>query len=270
MTVSNSILVLGAGELGSVVLRALAAHSQRRSNTITVVLRPTSTSSIDAPKQARTSEFKSLGISTLAGDIVHATEAELSTLFTPFDTIIGCTGMTCPAGTQLKLARAVLASHTRRYIPWQFGVDYDVIGRGSSQDLFSEQLDVRELLRKQSGTEWVIVSTGLFMSFLRVVAEVVLAAPEAHGVVFTAGETSSYGRVAEVVEKVLALEVEREEWTVERLRQDSAQDPENGMKKYRVVFAEGKGVAWDTEHTFNVQRGMGLQGVEDWARLNLS
>ena len=107
-------------------------------------------------------------------------------------------------------------------------------------------------------------------SVRRVVAEVVLAAPEAHGVVFTAGETSSYGRVAEVVEKVLALEVEREEWTVERLRQDSAQDPENGMKKYRVVFAEGKGVAWDTEHTFNVQRGMGLQGVEDWARLNLS
>jgi len=54
----------------------------------------------------------------------------------------------------------------KRYFPWQFGVDYDVIGRGSAQDLFDEQLDVRDLLRGQSGTEWVVVSTGMFMSFL--------------------------------------------------------------------------------------------------------
>jgi len=53
----------------------------------------------------------------------------------------------------------------KRYFPWQFGVDYDVIGRGSAQDLFDKQLDVRHLLRGQSGTEWVVVSTGMFMSF---------------------------------------------------------------------------------------------------------
>lgn len=61
----------------------------------------------------------------------------------------------------------------KRYIPWQFGVDYDIIGRGSAQDLFDEQLDVRDLLRSQgnsssssSKTRWAIISTGMFTSFL--------------------------------------------------------------------------------------------------------
>ena len=52
----------------------------------------------------------------------------------------------------------VLEADVKRYFPWQFGVDYDVIGRGSAQDLFDEQLDVRDLLRSQNRMEWVIVS----------------------------------------------------------------------------------------------------------------
>ena len=51
-------------------------------------------------------------------------------------------------------------------MPWQFGVDYDVLGKGSAQDLFNEQLEVRELLRAQRATEWIIISTGMFTSFL--------------------------------------------------------------------------------------------------------
>lgn len=82
--------------------------------------------------------------------------------------------MSLPRGTQLKITRAVLAASTssggkvRHYIPWQFGLDYDVIGRASKQDLFDEQLDVRGLLRSQQGegVKWTIVSTGMFMSFL--------------------------------------------------------------------------------------------------------
>jgi hypothetical protein len=58
-----------------------------------------------------------------------------------------------------------LQARIPRYFPWQFGVDFDVIGRGSPQDIFDAQLDVRELLRSQQQTEWVI-STGMFMSYL--------------------------------------------------------------------------------------------------------
>ena len=207
------------------------------------------------------------------------------------------------AGTQLKIARAVLAAKVRRYIPWQFGVDYDVIGRGSAGDLFTEQLDVRDLLRGQEGTQWVIVSTGLFVSFLfepsfgvvsedrstvralgswqnevtvtaprdigTVVAEIVWAATEARGVVFTAGETVSYGRLAGILERVWGSEVRREEWGVGMLKEELDRNPGDGMKKYRVVFAEGRGVAWSEEETFNKERGLRLQGVEDWVRENM-
>lgn len=50
--------------------------------------------------------------------------------------------------------------------PWQFGVDFEAIGRGGPLDIFDAQLDVRELLRSQDKTEWVVISTGMFMSYL--------------------------------------------------------------------------------------------------------
>ena len=78
-----------------------------------------------------------------------------------------CVGFAAGPGTQRKLAHAALDSGVKRYFPWQFGVDYDAIGRGGPQDLFDEQLDVRELWRGQDRTEWVIVSTGMFNSFIQ-------------------------------------------------------------------------------------------------------
>jgi NmrA-like family len=82
-----------------------------------------------------------------------------SALFKDLHTVIGCTGFVAGRSIQLELARAALDSGVRRYFPWQFGVDYDAIGRGSAQDLFDVQLDVRDLLRSQDRLEWVIVST---------------------------------------------------------------------------------------------------------------
>ena len=299
MTANISVLVLGLGELGTAVVRALAAHPQRGSSTITVLLRPGTLSTSDPAKRAEISQLKPLGVSTLAGDVLQDSESELSALFMPYDTIIGCTGMYYPAGTQLKLARAVLAANVRRYLPWQFGVDYDAIGRGSSQDLFSEQLGIRGLLRQQRSTEWTVVSTGIFMSFLfepafgvvsedretvtalgdwqnrvtvttvndigTVVAELTWAARDVTGVVYVAGDTVSYVQVADLVEKIQGRSIERVQWTVQHLKEELAKDPSNGMKKYRVVFAEGTGVAWDQRQTFNAKRAIKLQDVQSWA-----
>lgn len=51
-------------------------------------------------------------------------------------------------------------------MPWQAGVDYDVLGPEAGRGLFSEQCGVRQLLRAQGETQWVVVSCGIFMSFL--------------------------------------------------------------------------------------------------------
>ena len=54
------------------------------------------------------------------------------------------------------------------------------------------------------------------------------------------------------------------------LKEALAKDPDSPIKKYRVVFAEGRGVAWDVDKTFNAQRGIEVLSVEQWAQENLS
>jgi hypothetical protein len=157
MSENSSILVLGAGELGMAVLRGLAGRAARSpGTTLTVLLRPSTITSQDPAKHRDIAELRYLGVELLPGDLVEGSVADLSALFKDFHTVIGCTGFVAGRGIQLKLARAALNAGVRRYFPWQFGVDYDAIGRGSAQDLFDEQLDVRDLLRLQGRTEWVM------------------------------------------------------------------------------------------------------------------
>lgn len=301
---NTSILVLGAGELGMAVLRNLVSRVASSSGTIvTVLLRPSSIHPDTPSKQRDIAELRSLGVHLLPGDLADPTTA-LTALFKGFHTVIGCTGFVTGRGLQLKLARTVLDAGVKRYFPWQFGVDYDVIGRGSAQDLFDEQLDVRDLLQSQDRTEWIIVSTGMFTSFLFepsfgvvdlaqntvhalgswdtavtvttpedigvLAAEICFAEPRiANRVVYTAGDTVTYGQLADIVDSVLGRKVRRVEWSVPELKDELAKDPADAIKKYRVVFAEGKGVSWDMDKTFNAQRGIAVMGVERWAEENL-
>ena len=301
---NTSILVLGAGELGMAVLRGLAPHADAGGASVSVLLRPGALDSHDAGKQRDIAELRSLGVGFVSGDLAEPAAA-LSSLFKDFHTVISCTGfVTGVGGFQIKLARAVLEAGVKRYFPWQFGVDYDAIGRGSAQDLFDEQLDVRDLLRSQSRTEWVIVSTGMFTSFLfepsfgvvdleqntvralgswatevtvttpqdigELAARICFAQPPiANRVVYTAGATVSYAQVADIVDSVLNRPVRRIEWSVPELKRELARDPDNALKKYRVVFAQGRGVSWSVDKTFNGERGLEVTGVERWAQDNL-
>ncbi|TVY73604.1 Isoflavone reductase-like protein, partial [Lachnellula suecica] len=164
---ASNILVLGAGELGTVILTALAARAPP-STKISVLLRPTTISSPSPNKAKELSYLTSLNISLVPGDIATSSLSTLAALFKPYDLVISALGFASGPGSQVKITNAVLAAKVKRFVPWQFGVDYDVVGRGSAQPVWDEQLDVRELLRSQSGkgTEWIIVSTGIFMSFL--------------------------------------------------------------------------------------------------------
>lgn len=310
----KSILLLGAGDLGTALLHALPTHPLLTSTPLTLLLRPSSLPSPSrlAPLRALspTLTFTSLDLS--APDARPA----LTTLITTggYDTVISCTGFSGPPGTQTLIASAVLDAGDRvqHFLPWQFGVDYDVIGAEAAGGLMAEQVAVRAALRAQGRVAWTIVSTGMFMGFVfepwfgvvenllgeegdgevvvralgswetrvtltevgdvgRVVAEVV-ARPVGERVVFTAGETVSYGELAGCVERVVGgrRRVRREEWSLEFLRGEMERDPESKIKKYRVLFAEGRGVSWDAEKTVNAQRGMGMMGVEEWLRRKLS
>lgn len=292
-----SILILGVGELGEAIVRHLAQHPQRNNCRISVLKRK------PAAANSKSIDLEALGVETILGDVVNDSESHLSTIFSKFHTVISCNGMFLPPDIQVKVAKVALRSGIRRYFPWQFGVDYDVIGPNSSQNLFTTQLEVRAMLRAQSEMEWVIVSTGMFTSFLfepsfglvddqrevvtaigswddaitvtspddigRITAEIALVCLDIQGVVYTAGDTVTMARLADIVERVSGEEVKRALKTVPQLKEELAADPENGMLKYQIVFGEGIGVSWDKSSTFNAARGIETETADEWAQKNL-
>ena len=310
---SNRVLVIGAGELGSAMLTQLASHplSQLSGTTISVLLRPSTISTQDSNKRKEIEKLATLGVTMVPGDLQNDSMEDLAGKLSSFTTVIGCTGMTGGTGLQTKIAHAVLKGKVARYIPWQFGVDYDVIGPEAGNGLFREQCEIRTLLRGQMETDWKIVSTGMFLSFIfeedfgvvvgldnggctvliralggldnqitltdvqdigRCTAEIVWRWEEIEEqIIFIASETIYYRQLASPISSMGGMIPCLKNWTIPYLREELAKDPEDPIKKYRVVFAEGKGVAWPKETSFNVKRGiktMSLQeGVERYLKV---
>ena len=301
----QSILVLGAGELGLPVLRNLAQVAKRAPGSkVSVLLRKSTINTQEPAKKAEIDELRSLGIHMVAADLVNDSIDQLAEVFAQFDTVIGCAGMVAGRETPMKLATAALKSGVKRYFPRQFGVDFEVIGRGSPQDLFDAQLDVRELLRAQDKTEWVIISTGMFTSFMfepifevvdfendtvnalgglengvtlttpddigALTAEIVFFEPRFRNeIVYLSGDTVTYDEVAGLLERVLGRPFKRNEWTVPYLMEELEKDPTHHIKKYRAVFAQGRGVAWPKAGTFNERQAIQVTTAEQWAQANL-
>ncbi|KAF2003648.1 NAD(P)-binding protein [Amniculicola lignicola CBS 123094] len=95
----------------------------------------------------------------------------------------------------------------------------------------------------------------------RVVARILAGDVDAENLVlYVAGDTVSYGELANVIEKQSGKKVKREAWTAEHLRSELDSDPGDGLKKYRVAFA-GDGVWWDTKTTVNAKLGMEMVDV---------
>ncbi|WYX09122.1 hypothetical protein WJ978_26310 [Achromobacter xylosoxidans] len=90
----------------------------------------------------------------------------------------------------------------------------------------------------------------------------------ANQVVYVAGDTVSYRQLADTVDRALGIETQRQARTVPALMRELAAAPGDPMRKYRAVFAQGRGVAWDPARTFNAARGIATQGLTAWVREN--
>jgi hypothetical protein len=302
---NKSILVLGAGELGLPVILNLAEKAKENNSTVTVLLRRKTIDSEESEKKQNINQLKAIGVNIIAGDL-SAPSSELVSIFKNYDAVVSCTGYGSGAGGfQLKLANAVLEAGVKRYFPWQFGVDFEMIGRGSAQDLFDEQLDVRELLRSQNDTKWVIISTGLFTSYLfepffgvvdfdrkvinalgspdtavtvttpedigRLTAEIFFEKPVIENrIVYIGGDTITYGQVGDVVESLSGQKFKRTVSDLKELENDLNNDPANFVKKYRSIFGNGRGVSWDFNTTFNFQKGIKTTSAREWAENNIN
>jgi hypothetical protein len=100
--------------------------------------------------------------------------------------------------------------------------------------------------------------------------EILFAEPRiVNQVVYTAGDTVTYAELADAVDTALGGKAQREVWTVPELQRELAADPDDSLKKYRVVFAAGNGVAWDKRKSFNAQRGITVCDTAQWIQQNL-
>lgn len=305
-TTSENILVLGAGELGLPVLRNLALRAKDVEGTkISVLLRESTVTSDEPGKQFVITEIRNLGINIVTGDLVMSSVDDLASLFAQFDTVVGCAGYAAGINTPMKLAQAALQARIPRYFPWQFGADFDAIGRGSPQDIFDAQIDVRDLLRSQHETEWVIISTGIFMSYLfepdfgvvdlqndtvhalgsidntmtlttpddigMLTAAIVFKTPRIRNeIVYIAGDTLTYAEVADKLQSALGRPFSCTEWSEQYLMDKLALNQQDMMSKYRAVFAQGRGVAWDKKQTFNERHNIPVTDVAAWINANLT
>ncbi|KAF2259752.1 NAD(P)-binding protein [Lojkania enalia] len=171
--------------------------------------------------------------------------------------------------------------------------------------LFGAQKEVRDMLREKAANSnviWTIVSTGIFMSFLfeqfwgvvdregnniivrafrdwnhqvtvtdvddigRILGRIVAGHVDSRNrILYVAGDTVSYSRLADVVERLSGKGVKREQWTIPYLKKEVDNDPDNIIKKYRLVFARD-GVFWDKEQTVNYKLNVELVDVETYLK----
>lgn len=115
---SRNVLVLGAGELGMPVLRNLARCAEGIDGAkISVLLRAGAVESDVPAKQRDVAEIRNLGIEIVIGDLVKSSIDGLASLFSQYDTVIGCTGYAAGVNAPMKLAKAALQSGIPRYFP---------------------------------------------------------------------------------------------------------------------------------------------------------
>ncbi|WP_213990364.1 aromatic alcohol reductase [Sodalis sp. dw_96] len=300
----RNILVLGAGELGMAMIDAFVKEREQHPDiSLTVLLRPASLKDDGPANQARLQRLAAWGVEVINADFSQQTAEELAQRFTPYDAIINCSGFVGGAGTQLKITQAVLAAGVDRYFPWQFGVDYDRIGLGSGQPVWDEQLAVREMLRAQRQTHWVIVSTGMFTSYLfepgfglvdmprhKVHApgdadfSLTLTTPGDIGiltakiffhqpviedeVVYIAGDTITYHGLTTLLAQHYQRPFTLEVHSHADLRQATKAAPSDVAAAYRLAFARPDGVAWRKEESYNARHGFRVTDVKQWLENN--
>ena len=105
----------------------------------------------------------------------------------------------------------------------------------------------------------------------KLTADIVFYQPRFHNeIVYLSGDTVTYGQVASLLERVLGRPFKRNVWTVPYLMQELEKDPTHHIKKYRAVFAQGRGVSWPKAGTFNERQSIEVTTAEQWARDNLA
>ncbi len=101
----------------------------------------------------------------------------------------------------------------------------------------------------------------------RLTTEIYLHQPRiTNEVVFVAGETTSYAKLAETVERVTQQTFTRGVLTLPNLQEQLRLHPHDPMLRYRVAFARGDGMWWPMSDTWNAQHHLPTQDIAAWLK----
>ncbi|KAF3910115.1 hypothetical protein AA313_de0204812 [Arthrobotrys entomopaga] len=302
-----SILIIGHGELGLGIIESLHKHTAKKPLTsLTVLARPQTISSLPQTDPAKYSQLDKMNVHWLPLDIESASPESLKVAFKPFTAVIYASGMFTRVGIPSKVTTAVRDAGVKYYIPWQFGIDYDIVGPTAAGGLFAEQYRIRKFLREEGqGMQWNIISNGLFTSFVfyepfgifnkkentvtalggwdnkvtltaaedigKVTAAIVYERLDGKGsdcIQYIAGDTLTYAQIADAIEDKLGRRIERKVLEVRAARSILEKDPENNIAKYQIVFGEGDGCSWDFAKTYNEEKKIKTMNFRDWMNIH--
>ncbi|KAH7135194.1 hypothetical protein B0J11DRAFT_154712 [Dendryphion nanum] len=299
MSSTHRILLLGAGELGTAFLPHLSALPNTH---ITIAVRSISKYTHLSGPNVTLLGLDTTGPSLQLSEIFSRYDTVIScTGFgQPIGTVTKLAHEILDAG---KIRREAGKEKLWFFPwQWGVDYDITKNGDGL-MPLFGEQLNVRHLLREKasaSHVKWTIVSTGLFMSMLfapywgvveqqddrikvralkdwdhkitvtdvadigKALARIITGDVDSQDrILYVAADTLSYSQLAETIENISGKKVEREKWSLLHLNEELEKDPNDDLKKYRVVFAKD-GVWWDKEITVNQKLGIHMTTVKDY------
>ena len=102
-------------------------------------------------------------------------------------------------------------------------------------------------------------------------AEICLFQPTiVNSVVYTAGDTISYARLADTVRPCLAGRCSGSSGRCPGWNGSWPGPPTTSSCSTAWRLPDGTGVSWDMDRTFNAQQSIGVVDVEQWMRANLT
>jgi uncharacterized protein YbjT (DUF2867 family) len=294
---SQRVLVIGYGTAGSHILRALAAQPDRFRTSMLV--KP---ESIESKKDAL-SPFRELGIEVLPGDVT-ADEATLISLLKGVDVLI--TALNPPLmAAQVPLAKAALTAGVKRFVPTEFGVEIERMGKDSPMGSFAwNKVEARHAIIA-SGVPYTLIQCSIWTEHLLSPLRILdVASRTAHitgsmdnristttlpdmaaltliiiddpstlnADIHIASQTLTWRELLAAAERATGEKWTASVRTLEETQAWVATHHSDFRSTFELIIALGKGVAWSHEETWNVHHHPEFKTttVEEFIRAKLA
>ncbi|KAJ3004448.1 hypothetical protein HKX48_001225 [Thoreauomyces humboldtii] len=157
------VAIVGAtGNLGTAITNALLSHGDKVQVTLLLRALPA-----DAPaaKQAGRTALLDQGARAIDIDVQSASIEELATALRDTDVVLSTVGIELLKEGQLKLVEAAKIAGVKRFIPSEFGIDMDKVGRGGPVSVWDFKLDVQDAIKK-AGLDYTFIEVGIFAEYI--------------------------------------------------------------------------------------------------------